>query len=157
MPGDLLRYLGGPTGFSSWWWAVAAMCIATTLAYYAGVYVWTLPAARLRRIPVIRGVHAYLLRRRFTRTVAIIGGHYGAGRLSDGQAAAAISRTLRSFLHVSTGARVQYLHIEAIAENAQLASAAPVFIALNDAQFATERVDMHGVIRAAMEVIRTWS
>ncbi len=37
MPGDLLRYLGGPTGFSGWWWVVAALCAATIVSYYVGV------------------------------------------------------------------------------------------------------------------------
>ncbi|EUA12811.1 hypothetical protein I546_1724 [Mycobacterium kansasii 732] len=157
MPGDLLRYLGGPTGYSGWWWLVAGACAGVVICYYAGVYVWTLPAARLRRVPVIRSVHSYLLRRRFARTITTIGGQYGAGQLSDGQAAAAISRALRGFLCLSTGARVQYMHIDDIAKHGQLASATPVFAALNDARFATESIDMHGVIRAATEVIRTWS
>lgn len=157
MPDDLLRYLGGPTGYSGWWWLVAGVCAGAVIGYYAGVYVWTLPAARLRRIPVIRGVHSYLLRRRFARTVTTIGDQYGAGQLSEGQAAAAISRALRGFLFLSTGARVQYMHINDIATHAQLASTTTIFAALNDARFATERIDMHGVIHAATEVICTWT
>ncbi|BBX64636.1 hypothetical protein MSAS_38100 [Mycobacterium saskatchewanense] len=157
MPGELLRYLGGPTGFSGWWWLVAALCAAALVGYYGGVYVWTLPAAQLRRVPVLRVLHARLLRRRFARTIATIAGRYRAGQLSGGQAAAAMSRTLRSFLHLSTGARVQYMHIGDITDNPQLAAAAPVFAALNDARFSTERADIDRVALATTEVIRTWT
>jgi hypothetical protein len=157
MPADLLRYLGGPPGFSAWWWALAGACAAVLIGYYAAVYVWTLPPARLRRIPVIRELHRRLLRRRFLRTIDTTTARYRAGRLAAGEAAAAMSRALRSFLHLSTGARVQYMHIDAIAEDDQLASAAPVFVALGDAQFSPEPADIGGVARATTEVIRTWT
>jgi hypothetical protein len=157
MPGDLLRYLGGPAGFSTWWWLVVGLCTATIIGWYAGAYVWTLPAGRLRRIPVIGVLHARLLRRRFARTIATITEHYRGGGLSAVQAAAAISRSLRSFLQVSTGARVQYMHIDDIANNNELARAAPVFTALNDAQFSLAQADIHRVAQLATEVIRTWS
>lgn len=157
MPGDLLRYLGGPTGFSAWWWLAAALCAAALICYYAAVYVWTLPAARLRRFPVLRTVHARLLRRRFIRTIATVMDRYRAGQLSGGQAAAAMSRALRSFLQLSTGARVQYMHIGDITDNPQLSSAAPVFTALGDAQFSAERPDVDRVAHATTEVIRTWT
>lgn len=157
MPGDLLRYLGGPTGFSGWWWLVVALCAAAIIGWYAGAYVWTLPAGRLRRIPVIGELHARLLRRRFSRSIAGIVEHYRAGGLSAVQAAAAMSRTLRSFLQVSTGTRVQYMHIDDIADNGELARAAPVFSALNDAQFSLAQADIHRVAQLATEVIRTWT
>ncbi|MEE6179484.1 hypothetical protein [Mycobacterium sp. 050134] len=157
MPGELLRYLAGPNGFSPWWWLVAVLCAATLIGYYGGVYVWTLPAGRLRRLPVLREVHARLLRRRFARTIAAIAGRYRAGHLSGAQAAAAMSRTLRSFLHLRTGARVQYMHVGDITANPQLAVAAPVFAALNDAQFSTEGADIDRVAHATTEVIRTWT
>lgn len=157
MPGDLLRYLGGPTGFSGWWWVVAALLLVTFIGYYTVVWVWTLPAERLRRLPVIGNVHARLLRRRFIGTVTIIVGGYQAGQLSSGQAAAAMNRTLRSFLRMSTGARVHYMHIDDISSNPQLAPAAPVFAALNDAQFSTARADVDRVASATTEVIRTWT
>jgi hypothetical protein len=157
MPGELLRYLGGPTGFAWWWWAVAAGCAAVVIGWYAGVYVWTLPPARLRRVPVIRGVHGWLLRRRFRRTLATITDQYRVGQLTGGQAAAAMSRTLRSFLCVATGNRAQYMHIDDIARNAELGAVAAVFVALNDAQFSTERIDLLRVAHTATEVVREWT
>ncbi len=157
MPGDLLRYLGGPAGFAWWWWVVVAVLAIAIVGWYVGVLVWTLPPWRLRRIPVIRNVHALLLRRRFCNSITRIAGNYRAGAIPAGQAAAAISRTLRSFLHVSTGARVQYMHIDAIEGNAELTHAAPVISALNDAQFATVQPDLDRVAAAAVEVIRKWT
>jgi hypothetical protein len=157
MPGDLLRYLGGPAGFSWWWWIVVAVFALAVVGWYVGVVVWTLPPWRLRRIPVVRNLHSWLLRRRFSNSIAKIVGTYRAGGMPAEHAAAAISRTLRSFLHVATGARVQYMHIDAIEGDAELAPAAPVISALNDAQFATGRPDLDRVASAATEVIRTWS
>jgi hypothetical protein len=157
MPGDLLRYLGGPAGFSWWWWIVVALFALAIVGWYVGVVVWTLPPWRLRRIPVIRNVHSWLLRRRFANSIAGIVANYRAGGIPAGRAAAAISRTLRSFLHVATGARVQYMHIDAIAGDKELAAAAPVISALNDAQFATGAPDLDRVASAAVEVIRSWT
>ncbi|SPM33661.1 hypothetical protein MRAB57_1465 [Mycobacterium rhizamassiliense] len=157
MPGELLRYLGAPAGFAWWWWLVAGVCAAVVVAWYSAVYAWTLPPARLRRVPVIRTVHSWLVRRRFRATVTKITDQYRAGQLSDGQAAAAIRRTLRSFLSVTTGNRVQYMHIDDIVGQPELAPTAPVFTALNDAQFSTERTDFARVAHAASEVIRTWT
>jgi hypothetical protein len=157
MPGDLLRYLGGPSGFSWWWWVVAGLCLAVVIGWYAGVYVWTLPTGRLRRIPVIRGVHMWLLRRRFARAITVVVEQHRAGGISAGHAAGRMSRVLRSFLQLRTGARVQYMHIDDIVGNAELATAAAAFSALNDAQFSTERSEMDRVAHAATEVIRTWT
>lgn len=157
MPGDLLRYLSGPAGFAWWWWLVAALCAATIVGWYGAVYVWTLPPARLRRTPVIAGVHSWLLRRRFTHAIATTAGLHRAGQLSRQQAAAQMSRTLRSFVHLATGASAQYMHIGALTADADTAPAAAVFAALNDAQFSTEPVDVQQVAHRVREVIYTWS
>jgi hypothetical protein len=157
MPGNLLRYLGGPSGFSSWWLVLAGLFALAIIGWYTAVFVWTMPATRLRRIPALRDLHARLLRRRFTRTVRDICDHHRAGGLSDCQAAGAISRTLRSFLHVRTGARTHYMHVDDIAEHTDLAPAAPVFAALNDAQFSTTRADVPLLGHAVEGVIRTWN
>ncbi|MBV8349147.1 MAG: hypothetical protein JOZ49_16955 [Mycolicibacterium sp.] len=157
MPGDLLRYLGGPSGFSLWWLVLAGLVALVVITWYTAVFVWTLPPTRLRGIPAVRDLHARLLRRRFTRTVRDICEQHRAGGLSDGQAAGAISRTLRSFLHVRSGARTHYMHVDDIAEHTELAPAAPVFAALNDAQFSATRADVGQLGHAAEEVIRTWN
>jgi len=70
---------------------------------------------------------------------------------------AAISRTVRSFLHQSTGERAQYLHVEAMAD-AELAAAAPLLTRLGDAQFNAETdVDVSDVSARAQELIRSWT
>ena len=68
-----------------------------------------------------------------------------------------MSRTLRSFLHQATGTRAQYMHVEQISSG-ELAEAAPVFVALNDAQFNTSSpVDVSEVGSTAEELIRSWA
>lgn len=157
MPGELLRYLGPPTGFSWWWWLVAGLSAATAAGWYVGVVVWTLPPARLRRIPVIAGLHSRLLRRRCVGAIAATAGLHRTGQLSQQQAAAAMSRTLRSFLHLATGARAQYMHIEAITASTELATAAPVLAALSDAQFAGRPADIAQLAHNVTGVIQTWT
>ncbi len=156
MPDDLLRFVSGPTPYSAWWlWlAIAVMMLVT--AWYIGVFVWTLPAERLRRLPFVGSWHATLLRRRFSRTIGAIGEQHRRGELSASQAAARMSRTLRSFLHQATGTPAQYMHVETIAAG-DLAAAAPVFEALNDARFNTASpVDVDETGSTAQELVRTW-
>lgn len=156
MPDDLLRFVLGPTPYSGWWLSLAVALILLVICWYTAVFVWTLPAERLRRLPVIRSWHARLLRRRFARTIGAIAAQHRRGALSASQAAAQISRTLRSFLHQATGTPAQYMHVETIAAGA-LAAAAPVFEALNDAQFNTASpVDVEQTGSAAQELVRAW-
>ncbi|KQH79841.1 hypothetical protein AO501_10615 [Mycobacterium gordonae] len=157
MPGDLLRYLGAPTGFPGWWWLVVAGCLIVVVGWFGGLYIWTLPPARLRRTPVLSVLHRRLLRRRFTRSITRAVEEHRAGHLSPAQAAAQMNHTLRSFLHLSTGARVQYLHIDAISASTELLAAAPVLSALSAAQFSPDPVDVAGVARQAQQVIRAWT
>jgi hypothetical protein len=97
-----------------------------------------------------------LLRRRFARTVRSIGARYRAGDLTATEAGAQMSRTLRSFLHQATGTRAQYMHVDDIGSS-DLATAAPLFSALNDAQFnSASPVDVGEVGTAAEELILSW-
>ncbi|BBZ14679.1 hypothetical protein [Mycobacterium branderi] len=154
---DLLRYVSGPLPFSPWWLWAAVCLIVAVIAWLTGVFVWTMPPARLRAMPVIGGLHGRLLRWRFARSVARICGQHRSGAISARQAAAAISRTLRSFLFLATGTRAQYLHVGDIASG-DLASAGPLFEALGDIQFNAEsRVDVGAVGRSTEELIRSWS
>ncbi|MGE2727477.1 hypothetical protein [Mycolicibacterium pulveris] len=156
MPDDLLSYLIGPTPYSGWWLWLAIALMLVVITWYTAVFVWTLPSHRLRRIPVIRTWHATLLRRRFARTIGIVAEQHRRGELSASHAAARISRTLRSFLHQATGTPAQYMHVETIAAG-ELAPAAPVFKALDDAQFnAASPVDIGETGSAAQELVRTW-
>jgi aminoglycoside/choline kinase family phosphotransferase len=157
VPDDLLRYVFGPQPYSSWWLWWAVLLVLALIVWYTGVFVWTLPSHRLRRIPVVRRAHARLIRDRFARCVQRIADEHDAGRISEPAACAAISRTLRSFLHQATGARAQYLHVGAMAE-ANLAAAAPLLSQLGDAQFNAEaQVDVADMSARAQELIRSWT
>jgi hypothetical protein len=157
VPDDLLRFVEGPMHYSSLWLWLGVLLLVGVSVSYAGIFVWTMPSQRLRRIPVIRSVHDTLLRRRFTHTIRTIDESYRAGDLSAAQACAQMSRTVRSFLHQATGARAQYMHIDDIA-GSNLADAAPVLSALNDARFnTTSQVNVGQVGAAAQELIRTWT
>jgi hypothetical protein len=157
VPGDLLRYVDGPTAYSTWWLWIALALLAAAIAWYAGVVIWTLPSQRLRRTPLVRTVHARLIRRRFARSIRTIGDRYRTGQLPAAQACAQMSRTLRSFLHQVTGTRAQYMHVGDIAASS-LAPAAPMFAVLNDAQFSTApQTDVNRLAAEAEELILTWT
>lgn len=157
MPDDLLRHVFGPQPYSSWWLWLAVLLVGAVIFWYATVFVWTLPSHQLRRIPVLRRAHAWLIRDRFARCVQGIATEHNAGRVSARAACAAISRTVRSFLHQATGVRAQYLHVGAMAD-ANLAAAAPLLTRLGDAQFNAEaRVDVADVSARAQELIRSWT
>jgi hypothetical protein len=157
VPDDLLRFVGGPSPYSSWWLWIALALLLAVIAWCAGVLVWTLPAERLRKLPVVRTAHAKLLRRRFARTIRSIDERHRVGDLSAAEASAQMSRAMRSFLHQATGTRAQYMHVDEI-RSSDLAEAAPLFSALNDAQFnATSPVEVSKVGATAEELIRSWA
>ncbi|OBI74753.1 hypothetical protein [Mycobacterium asiaticum] len=158
MPGEgLLRFISGPLRFSAWWPMLGVLLLLTVIGWYAAVFVWTLPPARLRQMPVINGLHARVNRRRFARAIARIGALYRDGTLTPSAASARISRTLRSFLYVATGIRAQYLHVEQLA-GGPLAAAAPLFARLNDARFNPgARQDVAELGRSAEELITSWN
>jgi hypothetical protein len=154
---DLLRYVFGPQPYSVGWLWTAVLLICAVIAWYTTVFVWTLPSHQLRRIPVVRRMHGRVIRSRFARCVQRIADEHDAGRMSSPAACAAISRTLRSFLHQATGARAQYLQLSSIAEG-DLAAAAPLLARLGDAQFdADARVDVTDVSSRAQELIHSWT
>jgi hypothetical protein len=154
---DLLRFIGGPLPFPSWWLVLGIILIGSVVGWYAAVFVWTLPPSRLRRIPVIQSVHSRVNRRRFVRAVRRIESHYRDGGLTRAQAGAGISRVVRSFLYVATGVRAQYLHVQDL-PGGRLAAAAPLLDDCNDAQFNPEaRVDVAALGRSAQELIASWS
>ncbi|HEX5256821.1 MAG TPA: hypothetical protein VFW69_23680 [Mycobacterium sp.] len=157
MPDDLLRHMFGPQPYSSCWLWLAVLPILAVIGWYGGIFVWTLPSRRLRRIPAVRRMHAWLIRNRFAHCVQRIGGEHDVGRMSAPAACGAISRTVRSFLHQATGARAQYVQIGAMA-GGDLAPAAPLLTQLNDAQFNAEsRIDVADLSARAQELIRSWT
>ena len=156
MPDDLLRFVSGPTPYSPWWLWLGLMLLTAVIAFYIGVFVWTMPAHRLRTLPGVRVLHARLLRRRFAHSVDHIISRHRGGELTTAQAGAAMSRTLRSFLHQATGTRAQYLQVDDIAAS-DLAPAAPLLASLDDAQFnsaSVVRIDDVGA--TTEELIRSW-
>ncbi|GAB5005848.1 hypothetical protein MAHJHV63_53310 [Mycobacterium avium subsp. hominissuis] len=157
MPTDLLRYISGPTPYPMLWALIAAALITALIGWYAGVYVWTLSPTTLRKIRGLSILHRRLLARRFARSVTATTSRYRAGSITPAQACTAYSRTLRSFLHVATGQRAQYMHTEDLAGGA-LAPAAPLIAALNDARFTpTAHVDVERFDLAVKEMIRSWT
>jgi hypothetical protein len=157
MPTDLLRYVSGPTPYAVLWAVLAGIGILTVIAWYAGVYTWTLPPATLRNLRGISLLHRRLLARRFCRTIAATTNHYRAGAITAAQACAGYSRTLRSFLHLATGQRAQYMHATDLAAGS-LAPAAPLIAALNDARFTpAARADVERLGASVEEMIRSWT
>lgn len=157
MPDDLLRFIGPPTGYSLWWLLPAGLLLAVAIAWGATIYVWTMPADQLRTMRISRGLHGRLVRRRFSRTVDEIRASYRSGALTAGQASAAISATVRSFLSLRTGDRAQYMHVGDLAAG-RLAPAAPLVAALNNIQFSTEsQLNVDAVAESAQELIRSWT
>lgn len=157
MPDDLLRHVIGPQPYSSWWLWLAVLLLVVLIVWYAGIFVATMPARRLRDLPVLGAVRGELLRRRFAATVHRVGERYRAGDLAAAPAGAEISRALREFLAQSTGVRVQYMQLDDIA-GSDVASAAPLLEQLNDAQFnAASQVDVGAVSESAEELIRSWT
>ncbi|OBK73771.1 hypothetical protein [Mycobacterium sp. 1274761.0] len=156
MPDDVLRFIIGPMPYSPWWLWCGLALLAAVSAWCVGVIVWTLPTSQLRTIPWIRSLHAKLLRRKFSRAIRAIDNRYRAGELTPAEASHQMSRTLRAFLHQATGVPAQYMHVGEI-RCSELAEAAPLFSALNDARFNTASpVEISQAGSAAEELIRTW-
>lgn len=158
MPGDdLLRFIGGPLPFPSWWRVLGILLVLAVIVWYAAVFVWTLPPSRLRRLPGIRIVHTRVTRRRFVIAIREIDTHRRNGGLTDAQASAQISRVVRTFLYVATGVRAQYLHVAQLSDG-PLAAAIPILDDCNDAQFNPEaEVDVTMLGRSAKELISSWT
>jgi hypothetical protein len=157
VPDDLLRHVIGPTPYSSWWLWTAVLLLVVLIAWYAGVFVLTLPNRRLRDLPLVGAVHGDMVRRRFARTIHQIGERYRSGDLAAAQAGAAISSALRGFLQQVTGVRAQYMQVDEIAAG-ELARAAPLLEQLVDVQFnAASQVDIAAVGESAEELIRSWT
>lgn len=157
MPGDLLRFVSGPTPYSSWWLWLAIVLLLLVIVWYAVVFVATLPAVRLRELPALGDLQARLTRRRFAGSIRHITDRRRRGELSDAEAYDRMSHTVRSFLHQATGVRAQYLQVDEIAAGT-LAPAAPLIAALRDARFdADADADPDRLGQQAQELIRSWT
>jgi hypothetical protein len=157
VPDDVLRFVFGPSPYAASWLWLGLALLALVFVWCAGVFIWTLPADRLRSMPWIRSLHSKLLRRKFVGAIRSVDERYRSGGLSAAQASHEMSRTLRSFLHQATGTPAQYMHVDEI-RSSDLAKAAPLFAALNDAQFNTSSpVQVSEVGSTAEELVRSWT
>jgi hypothetical protein len=157
---DLLRFIGEPLTYSRWWLALGILGLAAVIVWGIGVYVWTMPADRLSRIPAVEGMHERLIRRRFAKTVRRIGDRYRSGALTSGQACAELSATVRGFLSVATGTPAQFMHVSEIATSSveSVAGAAPLLDRLTAAQFdPNAHTDVDALQRQAEELISAWN
>jgi len=154
---ELLRFVSGPTPYSSWWLWLAVSLTVVLIGWYGAVFVFTMPGRRLRDLPIIGAARSELVKRRSARAVRAIGARHRAGELGAAPAAAAVSRELRAFLHAATGTRAEYMQLDEIAAG-ELAPAAPVLTDLTDAQFnADSVVDVGAAADSAEELIDAWS
>lgn len=157
MPDDLLKFVSGPPSYSLMWLWLGLALLLVVIGWYTLVLIATMPSHRLRGIPGVADMHDRLLRHRFAKTVRTITERHRAGDLSIEQASAALSCTLRSFLHQATGERAQYMQLRAVAAS-DLAPAAPVLEALGEAQFdKASTADVGQLGEQTEELIRTWS
>jgi hypothetical protein len=157
---DLLRYIGEPLTYSRWWLVIGVLGIVAVIAWCLGVYAWTRPTSRLQRLPAVAGVHTWLVRRRFENTVRGIGERHRSGALTDEQACAELSGTLRSFLAAATGTPAPYMHLSEIAVSGAplVVGAAPLLEQLTTVQFdPAADADMATLLRRAEELIASWS
>ncbi|MET0898513.1 MAG: hypothetical protein ABWY45_11435 [Mycobacterium sp.] len=154
---DLLRFIGEPPEVSRWWLALGVLGILAVIGWCAGVFVWTMPTAPLRGMPVIGTLRAEVTRRRFARSVRRIGDRFRSGALTPAQACAELSGVVRSFLSVATGTPAEYMHVSELA-NSAVADASPLLAELTAAQFDhTASPDVATLERAAEELISTWN
>jgi hypothetical protein len=153
---ELLRFVGGPLPYSTGWLLLGVILVVGVIVWWTTVLLWTMPPARLRRIPVVRDLHRWLTRRRFVRSVRRIADRYRDATLSPAQAGAGLGRVLRSFLFVRTGVPAQYLHTGEIAHG-DLARAAPLLEQIDDVQFnADSAVDVLTLSTDTERLITAW-
>jgi hypothetical protein len=157
VPDDLIRHVIGPTPYSSWWLWLAIGLSVLLVAWYAGVFLITMPRRRLRTVPLVGKARDRVIRFRFARAVRAIGDRYRGGELAAAPAGEAVSRELRRFLHQVTGLRAEYMQLDDI-ENSEIALAAPLLANLIDVRFNTaSELDVGLVSRDAEELIRSWA
>jgi len=154
---ELIRFVSGPTPYSSWWLWLAVTLSVLLIGWYTAVFVFTMPGRRVRELPIVGAARSELAKRRSIKSVRAIGERYRRGELTAEPAAAAISHEVRAYLHAATGTRAEYMQLTAIAEG-ELARAAPVLTDLTDVQFnADSVVDVGAAAVSAEELIHTWS
>ena len=69
MSDELLRFVIGPTPYSSWWLWLALLLLLVLIGWYAAYSCFTMPGRRIRGLPVIGAARSELLKRRSARAV----------------------------------------------------------------------------------------
>ncbi len=103
-------------------------------------------------------MHSRLLRRRFTGTIRRIDRAPPRGELSDAQACAQMSHTLRSFLHQATGSARSIMHVDEIgAGDARAGGAADRRAERRAVRHHVADADPEDLGATAEELIRSWT
>ena len=156
MPDDLLRHVIGPAPYSSWWLWLAIGLTVLLIAFYAGVFAFTMPRRRLRAVPLVGAARDRVIRHRAARNVRAIADRYRAGELNAAPAGEAVDRELRRFLRQVGGVRAEYMQVDDVM-GSEIGSAAPLLASLVDVRFnAASELDVGTVSHDAEELIRTW-
>lgn len=158
MAGDYLKWIVAPLPYSVLWLVLGVLSILGVIGWFAGVVVWTLPVQRLRTIPVIRDITAWVLRRKFGAAIGRVSDRHRSGELNSRQASAEMSRILRNFVYFQTGVRAQYMALGEMTHSAA-AAAAPAMSALYERQFESgdDSPDLAVTVAQVRSTIRSWS
>ncbi|MGE2737944.1 hypothetical protein [Mycolicibacterium vaccae] len=150
--GDFLDTLYPPMSYPAWWLAGAVLVAVAAMAWVAGVFLWTAPVDRLRRIPLVRNVTYRVLRHKFMRTLAKVADRHRSGELDSRAAFHEISRIFRQFVAFRTGYHAREMTAADIARSPLAASVLPVLERTYPGQFDTADP---GAVDAAVDVART--
>lgn len=157
MPNDYLRWIVAPLPYSVLWLVLGVILVLLVIGWCTGIFVWTLPVEKLRTIPAIRDISAWVLRRKFSAAIDKVRADHDAGKLDSRQAHGAMSRVLRTFIYLRTGVRAPYMSLGEVADSGA-AGAAPVVAQLYSGQFETaDDVNVAATAAAVRGVIQSWS
>ena len=150
-------FVATPTGYSTWWLAMAVLLVLLVVLWCVAAVVWTLPVATLRKIPVLRVITQKVLRARFAKAVDRVERGFLSGQLSPREAHHRLARTLRTYLHFQTGQWTQVMGLSEI-EDSELRPAVRALAFVAHGQFSVEgNADFRSAVVAVREVITSWN
>lgn len=152
---ERLRLVLPPVPYSALWLALAVLIVAAA-GWAVGLFVWTMPVERLRRVPVLRDITLWQLKRAFSHAIDSSVARHKQGLISSRSAHGEISRALRQFLQLWTGEPASRMVLAEFPES-HLAEAAAAVKTLYRGQFAPEeRPDVARAAQTAKEVLARW-
>jgi hypothetical protein len=153
---EKLRLVLPPVPYATLWLVLAVLLVASAAGWLVGIFVWTLPVERLRRVPMLRDITLWRLKRKFSRSIDAAVARHKRGELSSRAAHGSISRTMRVFLQLWTAEPASRMVLAEFAES-PLAGAFGALEALYPGQFALqEQPDVEHAATAAKEVLAGW-